>query len=457
MQEIFKRPTFIALSALTALLLTTTISLITHTSALYGSGLIGTAILIILLFSRPAWLLLTLIIIRMSLDFFGEFTSLAITNNIHITLSQLIGLEVAFLGGLFFIAKNNNRQPLKKIWPFLMIFFWGIASLSSSISASETLRELLRIFDIFALFSIAYATIQTKRQFRLLLLGILVSSAIPVSVAAYQWITNAGLQFVGFDTQRIYGTFSHPNVFSLYLFSLVAFTALYYFLFAKTEWKKRLLLLLGVIYSTMLIATYTRIALVALIVFFTVLVIVKLRSLILPLIMIPTMLYFLVQPLQERVNQSFQYSPDSSLSWRSALWKDIVNETVHDDRTTFGYGMDTFPIVSERLRGIRLGSNDSHNDFVKFFVEGGIVGLSLFVFYILWLNLMLLMKSIRNKNDYANHMTFLVLFAFSFSLTIASITDDIFKNTPVQWLFWTVLGSSLRIFKDIPAPKKELS
>ncbi|MEI9966760.1 MAG: hypothetical protein WDN67_03960 [Candidatus Moraniibacteriota bacterium] len=44
--------------------------------------------------------------------------------------------------------------------------------------------------------------------------------------------------------------------------------------------------------------------------------------------------------------------------------------------------MDTFPLVSESLRGQNLGSNDPHNDFVKFFVEGGIIGLATFLLYL---------------------------------------------------------------------------
>jgi O-antigen ligase len=146
------------------------------------------------------------------------------------------------------------------------------------------------------------------------------------------------------------------------------------------------------------------------------------------------------------VNNSFQDSPDSSIVWRKNLWADTVNKTLSDNKSISGYGMNTFPVVSESLRGIRLGSNDPHNDFVKFFVEGGVIGLGAYILYVLTL-LVTLGKNTFAKNLHPQaNLVFLVLFALGSALIFSSLSDNIFKNTPVQWMFWILLGAAFQVF-----------
>ncbi len=117
--------------------------------------------------------------------------------------------------------------------------------------------------------------------------------------------------------------------------------------------------------------------------------------------------------------------------------------------------MDTAPLVSERLRGTALGPNETHNDFVKFFVEGGWVGLGVFLFYLTSL-LYILIKNYRlcPKNS-ALRISFGILILFFLSIELASLTDNVFKNTPVQWLFFIVLGGLLALSKNKGLDKKK--
>lgn len=96
-----------------------------------------------------------------------------------------------------------------------------------------------------------------------------------------------------------------------------------------------------------------------------------------------------------------------------------------------GSGMDTFPKVSESVRGTNQGPNDPHNDFVKFFVEGGLVGLSVFLLYLFSLGYLLIKKYRQARPGSALRLAFGIMFIFFLTLELSALTDNIFKNTPV--------------------------
>lgn len=399
-----------------------------------------------LLISRPVALLSLLIIIRMSLDIFGDTLSLALGKYASLSLSQALGIEVAFFGSIALFLLRKNLRKLPFVSPFLAILVWGFFSLLVSIDAGTTAREILRVFDMFLLFALTFVAVKNQNDFRTILFATFFSSIIPILVGIYQFVFNIGFQDESVSIPRIFGTFSHPNVFSLYLSSLIALATLFFIVFARNAHEKIFAGTIALIYTAMLFATYTRIAWVALFVFFFVLSILQFRKMLLPLIFIPLFLFLAVAPFQERLLDSFRTSPDSSVTWRLTIWKDAINTTIANKSTFFGSGMNTFPLVSESIRGMSQGpSNDPHNDFVKFFVEGGIAGLLVFIFFLGKAAVSLLIKFL-NARDQTERNVFLILFALFVSLVVASFSDNIFKNTPVQWIFWITFGAALGTF-----------
>ena len=399
-----------------------------------------------LLISRPVAFLSLLIIIRMSLDIFGDTFSLALGKYTSLSLSQALGIEVAFFGSvaLFLLRKNLRKFPL--VSPFLVVLVWGTLSLIISIDTGTTAREILRVFDMFLLFALTFVAVKNQDDFRTILSATFTSSIIPILVGAYQFIFNIGFQDESVSIPRIFGTFSHPNIFSLYLSVLVALAMLFFLVFAQNIREKIFAGTAAFIYAAMLFATYTRIAWISLFVFFFVLAVLQFRKMLLPLIFIPLFLFLAIAPFQNRFLDSFRSSPDSSITWRLTLWKDAIDTTLANNNVFLGSGMNTFPLVSESIRGMSQGpSNDPHNDFVKFFVEGGIVGLFVFIFFLGKVTSSLLLKFLNAKNQRERNV-FLVLFALFVSLITASFSDNIFKNTPVQWIFWITFGAALGAF-----------
>lgn len=410
-----------------------------------------------LLISRPVALLSLLIVVRMSLDIFGDTLSLALGKYTSLSLSQALGIEVAFFTSIALFLLRRNLRELPFISPFLAILAWGFLSLLVSIDAGTTAREILRVFDMFLLFALTFVAVKKPDDFRTILLATFASSVIPILVGIYQFVFNIGFQDESVSIPRIFGTFSHPNIFSLYLSSLVALSTLFFVVFARNAHEKVFTGTIALIYTAMLFATYTRIAWITLFVFFFILSILQFRKMLLPLIFIPLFLFLAIAPFQERFLDSFRASPDSSITWRLTLWKDAINTTIANKNTFFGSGMNTFPLVSESIRGMSQGpSNDPHNDFVKFFVEGGVVGLFIFIFFLGKIAVSLLIKFL-NARDQTERNVFLILFALFVSLIVASLSDNIFKNTPVQWIFWITLGAALSAFQHPLSSEKEKS
>lgn len=400
----------------------------------------------ILFLESPLLLLSLLIIVRMSLDYSAEYFSLTLFD-ISLSLSQLLGIGIALLGIFIIVLKREMVPRFPLVTPFLILFFWGGATLAYSIAPQETLAELLRFFDLFALGFLSYIAINKTDDFKKLLLAFFASSILPIAFALYQFAFSLGFQDDAVSVPRIFGTFSHPNVFSLYLFALIVFALLYFFIFTRMPRSRLFTLFLLGAFTLTLILTFARVAWIAVFIFAFLLALFRYRLLLFPLILFPLILFVFSQNFQGRVLESIAPAPDSSIVWRQNLWHDVTTKSVQDGNLWLGSGMDTFPVVSESLRGDRFGSNDPHNDFVKFFVEGGVIGILAYTLYLVSIFFILIRYYFRSRSGSALRLAFGILTLFFFVIGITSLSDNVFKNTPVQWLFFTALGGLLGLSK----------
>ena len=248
-----------------------------------------------ILFSQPLLLLCLLIIVRMSLDYSAQYFSFTILDA-SFSLSQLLGLGIAFLGIITLVFKRDALPRFALNTPALVLFLWGIATLFYSLSPKDTLGELLRFFDLFALGFISFVTIRKAEDFKTLLQAFFISGLLPIAFGLYQFAFHIGFQDVDVSIPRIFGTFSHPNVFSLYLFSLLVLGIIYFLLFVHSK-RERLfaLLFLGLLVLT-LVLTFARVAWVALFVFVFLLALFRYRLLLFPLILLPLVLFAFSEP-----------------------------------------------------------------------------------------------------------------------------------------------------------------
>lgn len=390
----------------------------------------------------PLLFLLLIIPFRMALDFFGDAVTIGGSFG-SFSLSQTIGVFMFTIGITFFLRRGRFLESVREFFPFLILLAWGTLSLFVSVNVSETAKDILRVFDIFVLASMSFVLTRSRNDARRILLSILLSSVIPLAFGVWQFATGDGYPEEFVRIERIYGTFGHPNVFGMYLFSIVVSAIV--FLRVFSEKTKEKLLASGILLACLvaLLPTLARVAWVITFVFFALLAVFRFRKWILPLMLIPAMLVIFVGPVRNRVSDALTPSADSSVLWRMNIWNDAYGQTVSSGRVFLGFGLNTFSTLISGLHSEEFGSAEAHNDFVKFFVEGGIIGLSIYLFWLGWFALRLFRISHDSGSESRLREFSFLLLLFLVSLALASFSDAVFKSTPIQWIFWILVGVAL--------------
>ncbi|MEI8104098.1 MAG: O-antigen ligase family protein [Candidatus Moraniibacteriota bacterium] len=398
-----------------------------------------------LLFWRdPLMFLVCIIPFRMVFDFSGEFFFVRITDSLSLSLSQVIGVFVFGIGVLFFIKYFQRAAgSLKVMLPFWVLLAWAAASFFFSFSPSDTARDVLRVFDILALASMAFVFTQSRSDMKLILLAMLYSSVVPMLFGIWQYISGVGYSEEFTDIQRIYGTFGHPNVFGMYLFILIVFCFFFWKFFADTIRERIFALGLGVIAFFLIFLTLSRVSWAILFLFFFVLGALRFRKMVVPVVLIAMAVFLLVPSVQDRIMELFTFSADSSVLWRINIWKDATDQVFVWNKVWLGFGLDTFPVVVSEIHAASFGSDNAHNDFVKFFVEGGIVGLLVYIFWLGSFSVLFFRESVRKNLEMKDQELFLFVLILLLSLVVASLSDAVFKSTPLQWLLWIFAGALL--------------
>lgn len=400
-----------------------------------------------LLWKSPIIFLTCIIPFRVILDYFGE-TILFQIGESSFNYSRVFGIGIFILCGIFFALNRQFIKFTRIFWPFWILFFWGMISYFYSIEPYSTVKELLRIFYIFALATIAYGLSLNTENIKKLITGVIFSAVIPLIFGIEQFFSGNG--YVGeYDSlNRVYGTFGHPNVFGTYLFIIIAVIFIYIRFYAKNLLETTLLWCIGICSFLIMLATYSRVSWVMFLVFFLISSLLFYRKLFLAIITGSIFLFLLFPSIQSRINDIFIPSSDSSILWRFQIWQDAISQVFLSKKELFGFGLDTFSSVISSLHTRQFGSANAHNDFVKFFVEGGIVGFSCYIFFMGWFLFDFLRKYLEKSRDKNQRELFLVFGILFFCIFLASFSDMIFWNTPLNLVFWILAGAFLGMYSE---------
>jgi O-antigen ligase len=330
--------------------------------------------------------------------------------------------------------------------PIALFLLWGILTLVYSQNPYATIYESIRLASIFFIFLLSYTIIHSKKQFNNLLLIILASLIIPILVGAYQFVFGIGYVDNAFAVNRMYATFAHPNIFAFYLVvaSASALLLTFHHPHKKVQW---LAWVSFFIIIATLVATYARAAWLTFFAFFGLYAVIKKPRILPVLIILPIILFFLVPTIQDRVLESFSFSPSSSLVWRLTIWDDTIRYTLQENRMLQGYGLNTFESVAENLRGINFAVNQPHSEFVRAFVEGGIIGVLVLALYFIAPLKSFATHALSASNKHQKEI-FLILTCLWIALMLLSITDHVIRSTSVQWILWAMIGGAFGAFKD---------
>ena len=393
------------------------------------------------------YFLLGLALIRPSLDILSKVEFQIYYNLPIINPNAIIGGLVFFILSIFFFINIKKIYSTPLFYPILLFVGLSFFSIFYSIEIFTSIREFIRIATIFLLYFLTYKLIENKKDFYLLLKIILISYVLPAIVALIQFVGGWGMSddFGGF--QRIYGTFTHPNLFAFYTFFILGLILSILLASWKNKsliFNKKILLIFIGISTFLLFATYTRSALACLVFFVLIFGFLKYRRMLLIGLILFLVTYFLSNIFRERIWDLISLDPYGSIVWRFRLWRDILPLSLW--QPWLGYGIGTFERLTEFYRGFSWGSLEAHNDYLKIFVENGILGLTAYF----WLIIALLFKlfKIFRKNINQEKIFSLGILVICISLFMASFFDNILRTTALQWNFWILLGSWFKINKN---------
>ena len=294
------------------------------------------------------------------------------------------------------------------------------------------------MFSIFLLFVTSYLLLKTPKDLTNLIRVIIFSAAIPVCVGFWQLYFEIGMSEEG--TNRIFGTFAHPNMLAYFLILPVTLAT-----FAALNLGKKRIESYGysVVALVLIIAlafTYTRGAYVALALVFLIVGLVKFRAFLLAAASLAFAFYLVVPPITARVNSLINFDPYGSIGWRITLWTDSIS--YFREKPWSGNGLGTGPLVIAENRDFKLGATEPHNDYLKIGLENGAVGLLSYL-AIIFSVLIDFYRSFKKQKKPRLRMLTLFSSACLIGLSIMSFGDNILNDTALQWSLWALFGAIL--------------
>jgi O-antigen ligase len=135
----------------------------------------------------------------------------------------------------------------------------------------------------------------------------------------------------------------------------------------------------------------------------------------------------------------------SSLDVRQRLWSELVPRVNLGD-VPFGFGFGRVQAMVQ-LATVQAGIpflNQVHNDYLRVFLETGVVGLVLYVATLLgilaisahalwWLDMTVLGRRLAAS-----------LFGCTIVVLITSVTDNLFQRPAIIWTYWALAGAAMQ-------------
>lgn len=418
------------------------------------------ALLCIVVFAAVAfidawWALLGLLIIRPIADVFGGRVLFDV-GGLSLNLAAILSIGVIVWGAFVLLRRRVEiaRHPL--LWPLMLFMAVNAASVEWTITPESTLEEVLRIGGFVLLCLVAYALVQSQKQIVQFLAAAGIALIAPAIMSTAQFITGQGLSF-GDVSNRVFGTFAHPNVLAFYLVVSIALLFGGWHMVRKNvpfvlQWGGAALML------AWLLATYTRGAWIGLLIVAATFGLVRYRRQA-ALAIFALLMLFASAPLINKVSVSvFRFdiaqtpivqrvtgqSEDSSIDWRFQLWSEMKTKIF--ESPVVGHGLGAFPILRERQNQYFFQGTEAHNDYLRLAVETGFLGVSVYS-VLLIATVLSLCIAYRRTTDSAIRPLLLGGIGVSIAIMAMSVFDNLLQATPVMWLYWVSIGMMLKLPK----------
>lgn len=402
----------------------------------------------IIFFYKTKSIVYLLVFIYPLLTVLSEFTTIQVWGTyFSINIWGIINLGLVILSIPYLFSRKDRILQCRLLIPIMV--FLGIFAIS--ILFSELKLISIRSWIRYAMPAMVYFIIlasfdEPKKTNRLLRYTLCCSFIIPFIFGVWQFATGDS-SHIASGFKRIYGTLGHPNRYAFFLVVLSLLSI--YFIFEKNS--KYTWLYFG-LFGCMVISlffTFARVGWVSFLVSISILGVLRYRKFYL-FVLICGILLLMFLP-------SFKDTGLSRLHPDASFWQRFeLNEfgiSLFKRRPIFGIGLGNYTLFSTSLGfikqsyGMRTGVSP-HNDYIKFLVEGGIIGLLAYLF-IMYSALKLSINIFKISNHTArNYGAFLI--SLIAAILVFGITDQGFGwGAFYFWIFLATGEIYLRKFHDI--------
>jgi O-antigen ligase len=345
-------------------------------------------------------------------------------------------LSVLFIGASALWLYQHRRELVERsvvaelLPPFCAFFAVGILSIAFSAHPLESALEAVRIGTVVVIVVALSRVVRDVKNLRVFLFAIFGSAIFPLTVAAVQLARGQG-GITRDGISRINGTFVHPNPFAAYLFLIIVLgVAVFPHLATRWRW------VLGALVfacGAVLVSTYARGAWIATLIGLVVVAALQTRRLLWVIgvaivaiaISVPSVGIRLADLSESRSESG---APANSLSWRIRYWDQAL---ALQDNPLLGIGLREVEATLEE-------GKEPHNDFVRIYVETGLLGLAAY----LWLLSALFMKALRTLREAAVGLPRGLAVAFLGTLAglvVLSISANVVSQLVILWYFGAIV------------------
>jgi O-antigen ligase len=371
------------------------------------------------------------------------------------------GIAVLFILVAIGLLLRRRKGVLPSVLAVLWLCVWTGIAVHTSGASTETVREGVRETSVIALAVIVYnarGAVNVSVATRLVqLVGV-----VPALLALYQLATHTGRDVA--SEFRSYGTFAHPDSAAMF-FAIAAAASLWRYL---DDGRRRFDALLTALFAAALLTTLSLdglATLIAMLIVYGALRRGSTRGKLIPCaIAILLALTFVATPLGTRrianesstsIRTAESGKANSSLAWRLDKWKMLAPEW--ERSPVVGHGLGT-TITGQRIPGNQFAGEAPHNEYVRYLVETGIVGLAI----LLWALAILICRLVSKRSihgelgaDTRNAATLAIVIVIG--CLVNSLAENTLLNSPtcyaVVLIVFAVLSTSEIGIGRTPTPQ----
>ena len=321
---------------------------------------------------------------------------------------------------------------------------------------STSVREWVRMFS-WLMFYLLIMQFKDRLDPEKVISALFLSLVIPLIAALLQVICPPSIlpSFLVFESgysveagSRINGTLGHPNTFATFV---LLFLGLTLWKITISQQRKYWLILLGIL-SFFLVSTNSLTGMMMLVAFVIVYFILKASPINLIaglcLLMLIIALFVSSDMGQERLQSLYgtpllnpnidwsravllQWEDGNSFNWRIAQWTYLLQSW--QKYPIWGYGLGTAAYIS-------VFDTAAHNDYIRFLVEEGIVGLTVFLVFLFAqaVRLIQLMFSVSPASPQRSLCS--VMLAYFVAILVGMLTGNILVHTTLFFYWWTLIA-----------------